>query len=314
MKILWTVSFFLIWDCTVYANEIRTISVDEFNETIMPAIEKAERSIRNFEVELELSEQQKPLNSASDDWKDSGHYARVRVLSDGQRTGKIRIDVFIEKRGGRIIDERSYALCYNGTDGKVVLYGKTLKGERSEVKECIIFPSRSETIRSEMSAGLYANPLILNFLGYIRDGTFSEYLKRFMDPKVVPLLKKPPMNIALVRFENTECVRIQIEATGVVRVTYWLDPAKNYAPLAEEIVHRGDKGKEVVTSFKKVLKFKKLSKSIWFPVRTQIEMGGLRIAVRKTITVSKVKANIQGLKDADFDLCIPDGYKIICGN
>ncbi len=310
MKTLWTVGFFLMCHCTVFANEIRAISVDEFNETIIPAIKKAENSIQNLELEFELSEQQKPLNSTSDDWKDSGHYAKVRLLSDGRREGKIRIDVFIEKYGARVINEKSYGLSYDGKQGKKLVHGKTLKGETSEVRECTILSNRSDTIRSEMSAGLYADPFILNFLGYRTDRSFSEYLKGFMDPKVKPS-SKFSRNIDLVKFENTECVRIQIEATGVVRTTYWLDPARHYAPLAIENVGWDKSGEEVVGSFRKVLKFERISDDVWFPVKTQIEARGIKVDVRKTISVSKVRINIEGLKDGDFDLSIPDDYKII---
>jgi hypothetical protein len=310
MKTLWTVTFFLVCHCTASADEIRAISVDEFNETIMPAIKKGEDSIQNLEVEFELSEQQKPLNSASDDWKDSGHYAKVRLLSDGQRKGKIKIDVFIEKRGGRIINERSYALSYNGKQGKKLFHSKTLKGKTSEVKECTILSSRSDTIRSEMSADLYANPFILNFLGYSRNGGFSEYLKPFMDPKV-----KPPVqfsrNIDLVKFENTESVRIQVRATGVCGTTYWLDPARNYAPLAMKEFDLNKEGQEVIAFSTKVLRFKKTSDHVWFPIKTQIEAPGIKVQVRKTITVSEVRINIDDLRDVDFDLSIPDDYKII---
>lgn len=310
MKTLWTVSFFLMCHCTVFADEIRVISLDEFNETMMPAIKKAEESIQNLGVEFELSEQQKPLNSSSDDWKDSGQYAKVKLLSDGQRKGKIKIDVFIEKRGGRVIDERSYAISYNGKQGKKLLHGKTLKGKTSEVKECTILSSRSDTIKSEMSAGFYGSPLILNFLGYSRDRGFSGYLKAFMDPKVKPS-SKFSRNIDLVKFENTECVRIEIGATAVALSTYWLDPARNYAPLAHKHSYWDKEGKEVVGSFRKVLKFKKMSDDIWFPVKTQIEGRGIKTEVRKTITVSEVRINIKDLKDVDFDLSIPDDYKII---
>ena len=93
MKTLWTVSLVLMCHCTVFASEIRLISMEEFNETIMPAIRKAEDSMHNFEIEFEVSAQQRPLNSTSDDWKDSGQYAKVKLLSDGQRKGKIKIDV-----------------------------------------------------------------------------------------------------------------------------------------------------------------------------------------------------------------------------
>ena len=312
MKALWTVSFFLICHCTVSANEIRVISVDEFNETIMPAIKKAEKSIQNLEIEFEMSGQQKPLNSTSDDWKDSGHYAKVRLLSDGQRKGRIRLDVFVERYGsGKAMREKSYALSYNGKQGKKLFHGKTLKGKTSEVKECTILSSRSETIRSEMSAHQYvATPFILNFLGYSRDGGFSEYLKAFMDPKVKPS-SKFSRNIDLVKFEKTECVRIEIGATGVVLTTYWLDPARNYAPLAMKIVSWDKNGNEIVTLFRKVLKFKKMSDHIWFPVKTQIEGRGIKTEARKTITVSEVRINIKDLKDVDFDLSIPNDYKII---
>lgn len=310
MKALWTVSFFLMCHCSVFANEIRVISLDEFNETIMPAIRKAERTIQNLEMEFELSEQQKPLNSTSDDWKDSGQYAKVKLLSDGQREGKIKIDVFIEKTGGRVINERSYALSYNGRQGKKLFHAKTVQDKTSEVKECTILSNRSDTISSEMSAGFYGNPLILNFLGYRRDRSFSEYLKGFMDPKVEPP-SKFSRNIDLVKFEDTECVRIQIGATGMVLTTYWLDPARNYAPLATKNVAWDKDGKEVVTSFRKVLKFKKMSDDIWFPVKTQIEARGIKTEVRKTIAVSEVRVNMKDLRDVDFDLSIPDDYKII---
>lgn len=310
MKTIWTVTLFLICHCTVSANEIRAIPVDEFNETIMPAIRKAESSIQNLEVDFELSEQQKPLNSASDDWKDSGHYAKWRLLSDGQRKGKIKIDVFIEKRGGRVINERSYALSYNGKQGKKLFHGKTLKGKTSAVKECTILSSRSDTVRSEMSAGLYGNPFILNFLGYGRSRNFSEYLKGTMDPKA-KLPSNFSRNIDLVNFENRECVRIEIGATDVALSTYWLDPARNYAPLAHKHSYWDKEVKEIVGMFRKVLKFKKVSDDIWFPVKTQIEGRGIKIAFRKTITVSQVRINIKDLKDVDFDLSIPDDYKII---
>lgn len=310
MKTLWTVSFFLICHYTVSANEIRAIPVDEFNETIMPAIKKAEKSIQNLEVEFELSGQQKPLNSASDDWKDSGQYAKVRLLSDGKRKGKIKIDVFIEKRRGGTINERSYTLSYNGKQGKKLLHGKTLKGKTSEVKECTILSSRSDTIRSEMAALQYAEPFILNFLGFSRDGGFSKYLKPFMDPKV-----KPPVNfsrnIDLVKFEDTKCVRIQIKAAGVCGTTYWLDPAKNYAPLAMKNFDLNKEGQEVNAFSEKVLEFKKISDHVWFPVKTQEEASGIKTAGRWTITVSEVRINIKDLRDVDFDLSIPDGYKII---
>ncbi len=310
MKTLWTVSFFLVCHCTVSANEIRVISLDEFNQTIMPAIRKAEKSIQNLEVEFELSEQQKPLNSASDDWKDSGYFAKVRLLSDGQRTGKIRIDVFIEKLGGGVVNEKSYALSYNGKEGKKLVHAKTLKDKTSEVKECTILSSRSDTIRSEMAAGLYGNPFILNFLGYRADRAFSGYLEGFMDPNVEPS-SKWARNIDLVKFENTECVCIEIGATGVLLTTYWLDPARNYAPLAERNVGWDKNGKEVVTSFWKVLKFKKMSDNIWFPVTTQIEGRAIGVGFKRTLTVSQVRINMEDLKDANFDLSIPDDYKII---
>lgn len=310
MKTLWTVSLVLMCHCIVSANEIRAISLDEFNETIIPGIRKAENSMHNFEIEFELSVQQRPLSSTSDDWKDSGQYSKVKLLSDGQRNGKFKIDVFIEKRGGSITNERSYAISYNGKQGKILLHGKTFKDKTSEVKEGTILPSRSDTIRSERSAGFYGNPFILNFLGYGKARSFSEYIKRFMDPKAKPSAEFS-RDIDLVKFENTECIRIKIEAMGMVRDTYWLDPARNYAPLAHEYSYWDKEGKEVVGSFRKVLKFKKLSDNIWFPVKTQIEGKGIKVAVRKTITVSEVRANIEGLKDADFDLSIPDDYKII---
>ncbi len=248
IKTLWTIGFFVMCHSTVSANEIRVIPLDEFNETIMPAIRKAEKSIQNLEVEFELSEQQRPLNSTSDDWKDSGYYAKVRLLSDGQRTGKIRIDVFIEKLGGGVVNEKSYALSYNGKEGKKLVHGKTIKDKTSEVKECTILSSRSDTIRGEMGAGLYGSPFILNFLGYRADRGFSGYLEGFMDPNVEPS-SRWSRNIHLVKFENTECVRIEIGATGVVRTTYWLDPARNYAPLAIKDDGWDKNGKEVVTSF-----------------------------------------------------------------
>lgn len=310
MKTLWTVSLVMMCHCPVFASKIRVISVEEFNETIMPGIRKAENSMHNFEIEFEVSVQQRPLSSTSDDWKDSGQYAKVRLLSDGQRKGKIKIDVLIEKRGGRVINERSYAISYNGKQGKKLFRGKTLRDKTSEVKECTILSSRSDTIRSEMSAGFYGNPFILNFLGYGKDRSFSENLKGLTDPKV-----KPPSNwsrnIDLVKFENTECVRIEIEGVGVVRTTYWLDPARNYAPLAHEHRYWDKEGKEVVGLFRKVLKFKKMSDDIWFPVKTQVEGRGIKTQVRKTITVSEVRINIKDLRDVDFDLSIPDDYKII---
>jgi len=312
MKTLWTVSFVLMCHCTVSANEFRAISLDEFNETIMPAIEKAEKSLQSFEVGFELSEQQRPLNSTSKDWKDSGHYAKVKLLSDGQRKGKIKIDVLIEKRGGMVINERSYAISYNGKQGKKLLHGKTLRDKTSEVKEGTILSSRSDTIRSEMSAGFYGNPFILNFMGYGRDRGFSDYLKGLMKTKVKPPSKlKLSRNIDLVKFENRECVRIKIETTGVARSTYWLDPARNYAPLAYEYGYWDKEGKEVVGTFRKVLKFKKVSDDIWFPVKTQVEGRAIKTKVRKIITVSEVRVNIKDLRDADFDLSIPDDYKII---
>ena len=310
MKTIWTVTLFLICHCTVSANEIRAIPVDEFNETIMPAIKKAESSIQNLEVDFELSEQQKPLNSASDDWKDSGHYAKWRLLSDGKRKGKIKIDVFIEKRGGRVINERSYALSYNGKQGKKLFHGKTLRDKTSEVKECTILSSRSDTIRSQMGAGFYGNSFILNFLGYGRSRNFSEYLKGTMDPKA-KLPSNFSRNIDLVKFENRECVRIEIGATDVALSTYWLDPARNYAPLAHKHSYWDKEVKEIVGMFRKVLKFKKVSDDIWFPVKTQIEGRGIKIAFRKTRTVSQVRINIKDLKDVDFDLSISDNYKII---
>lgn len=310
MKTIWTVTLFLICHCTVSANEIRAIPVDEFNETIMPAIKKAESSIQNLEVDFELSEQQKPLNSASDDWKDSGHYAKWRLLSDGKRKGKIKIDVFIEKRGGRVINERSYALSYNGKQGKKLFHGKTLRDKTSEVKECTILSSRSDTIRSQMGAGFYGDSFILNFLGYGRSRNFSEYLKGTMDPKA-KLPSNFSRNIDLVKFENRECVRIEIGATDVALSTYWLDPARNYAPLAHKHSYWDKEVKEIVGMFRKVLKFKKVSDDIWFPVKTQIEGRGIKIAFRKTRTVSQVRINIKDLKDVDFDLSISDNYKII---
>ncbi len=286
------------------------ISVDEFNETIMPAIEKAEKLIQNLEMEFEISGQQKPLNSASADWKDSGSYSKVKLLSDGKRKGKMKIDVFIERRGPKAVSEKSYALSYNGKQGKRLFHSKSLKGQTSEVKECTIVSSRSDSIWSEMAAGSYGRPFILNFLTEGKVSSFSEYLKIFLDPKVKPS-SEFSRNINLVKFENTECVRIQIEATGVVRTTYWLDPARNYAPLAIENVSWNKNGKEVVTSFRKVLKFKKVSDDIWFPVTTQTVGRGIRVETKKTLTVSKVRINIEGLKDVDFDLNIPDDYKII---
>jgi len=310
MKRLWTVSFILMCHCMVFANEIRVISVDEFNETIMPAIEKAEKLIQNLEMEFEISGQQKPLNSTSDDWKDSGSYSKVKLLSDGQRKGQMKIDVFIERRGPKAISEKSYALSYNGKQGKKLFHGKSLKGQTSEVKECTILSNRSDTIRSEMAAGSYGRPFILNFLTEGKVSSFSEYLKIFMDPKIKPS-SEFSRSINLVKFENTECVRIQIEATGVVRTTYWLDPARNYAPLAVENVSWNKNGKEEVTSFRKVLKFKKVSGDIWFPVTTQTEGRGIRVKTKATLTVSKVRINIADLKDVDFDLNIPSDYKII---
>ena len=311
MKTLWTVSLVLMCHCTVFASEIRVISMEEFNETIMPAIRKAEESMHNFEIEFEVSVQQRPLSSTSDDWKDSGQYSKVKLLSDGQRKGRIRIDVFIEKYGERVINEQSYAISYNGKQGKKLLHGKTVKNKTLEVKEGTILPSRSDTIRSEMSAGFYAaSPFILNLLGHGKARNFSENVKGVMDPKV-----KPPSNwsrnIDLVKFENRECVRIEIGATGVVLTTYWLDPARNYAPLAYEYSYWDKEGKEVVGKFRKVLKFKKISDDIWFPIKTQMEARGIKSSIRKTITVSEVIINIKELRDVDFDLSIPNDYKIV---
>lgn len=310
MKTLWTVSFILMCHCMVFANEIRVISLDEFNETIIPAIKRAEKLIQNLEMEFEISEQQKPLNSTSKDWKDSGYYSKVKLLSDGQRKGKMKIDVFIERRGAKAISEKSYSLSYNGKQGKKLFHSKSLKGQTSEVKECTILSNRSDTIRSEMGAGSYGRPFILNFLTQGKVSSFSEYLKIFMDPKIKPS-SEFSRNIDLVKFENTECVRIQIEGTGVLRTTYWLDPARNYAPLAIENVSWNKNGKEVVTSLRKVLKFNKISDAIWFPVTTQMVGRGIRVEIKKTLTVSKVRINIADIKDVDFDLNIPSDYKII---
>jgi len=310
MKTLWTVSLVLMCHCTVFASEIRVISLEEFNETIIPEIRKAENSLRNLEIEFEVSVQQRPLSSTSDDWKDSGQYSKVKLLSDGQRKGRIRIDVFIERRGGSVINERSYAISYNGKQGKKLFHGKTVKDKTSEVKEATILSSRSDTIRSQMGAGFYGDSFILNFLGYGRSRNFSEYLRGTMDPKT-KLPSNFSRNIDLVKFENTECVRIEIEGVGVLRTTYWLDPARNYAPLAHERRYWDKEGKEVVGLFRKVLKFKKVSDDIWFPVKTQIEGRSIKTKVKKTITVSDVKVNIKDLRDADFDLSIPDDYKII---
>jgi hypothetical protein len=309
MKILGAVSLFLVCQCMVFANEIRAISLDKFNETIMPAIKKAEKLIQNLEIEFEVSEKQKPLNSTSDDWKDSGSYSKVKLLSDGQKKGKVKLDVFVERHGTRVVSEKSYSLSYNGKQGKKLFHGKSLKGKTSEVKECTILPNRSDTINSEMGAPFYEIPFILNFLGSGTDLSFSEYMKKFMDPKVKPS-SKFSRNINLVNFQNTECIRIQIEGTGVQRTTYWLDPARNYAPLAIERVDWNKKGEEIVTLFKKVLKFKKMSDGIWFPLTTQIEVKGIKVDVKKTLTVSKVRVNMKNLKDTDFDLNIPDDYKI----
>ena len=234
----------------------------------------------------------------------------VKVLSDGQRKGRIKIDVFIEKSGGSVKNERSYAISYNGKQGKKLFHGKTLRDKTSEVKECTILSSRSDTIRSQMGAGFYGDSFILNFLGYGRSGNFSEYLKGAMDPKA-KLPSNFSRNIDLVKLENRECVRIEIGATDVALSTYWLDPARNYAPLAHKHSHWDKEGKEVVGMFRKVLKFKKVSDDIWFPVKTQVEGGAIKTKVRKIITVSEVRVNIKDLRDADFDLIIPDDYKIV---
>lgn len=311
MKTLWTVSFFLMCHCTVSANQIRAIPVDEFNEAIMPGIKKAEKAIHNFEMEFEMWGQRKRLNSTSDDWKDSGQYAKVRLLADGQRTGRIRLHVFVERWGsGKAMHERSYALSYNGKQGKELFDAKTSKGKTLEVKECTILSSRSDTIRSQMSAGQYVQPFILNFLGFSRDGGFSKYLKPFMDPKFNAPVQFS-RNIDLVELENTECVRIQIKATGVSGTTYWLDPAKNYAPLAMKHFDLNEEDQEVNARSTKVLKFKKVSDHVWFPVKTQTEAPGIKTAGRWTITVSEVRINIKDLRDVNFDLSIPDDYKII---
>ena len=161
-----------------------------------------------------------------------------------------------------------------------------------------------------MGAGFYGDSFILNFLGYGRSRNFSEYLKGTMDPKA-KLPSNFSRNIDLVKFENRECVRIEIGATDVALSTYWLDPARNYAPLAHKHSYWDKEVKEIVGMFRKVLKFKKVSDDIWFPVKTQIEGRGIKIAFRKTITVSQVRINIKDLRDVDFDLSIPDDYKII---
>ncbi len=55
-----------------------------------------------------------------------------------------------------------------------------------------------------------------------------------------------------------------------------------------------------------------MSDNIWFPVTTQIEARGIIVVeVKRTLTVSKVRVNMEDLKDADFDLSIPDDYKVI---
>jgi hypothetical protein len=292
----------------VFANEIRVISVDEFNETMIPAIIKAEQLIQSLEMEFEVSGQQKKPN-ASLDWKDSGYYAKVRLLSDGKRNGKIKIDVFLEKFGTKYVIEKSYSLSYNGKQGRKLLHGKSVKGKTSKAKECTILSSRSDTIRSAISAGLYANPFILNFLSKGPYLHFSEYLEMLMSPEIVSS-PEVSRHINLVKFENTECIRVQIEGKGVLRTTYWLDPARNYAPLAYETIN-WDEGKETYMSSKKVLKFKKISDAIWIPVKTQSETKSDRGGTRKTITVSKVRVNIKDLEDTDFDLNIPDDYKIV---
>lgn len=310
MKKVLTVSVLLMCHCVVFANEIRVISLDEFNGTIVPEIKKSEKLIRNLEMEFEISGQQKPLNSASADWKDSGFYAKVKLLSDGQQKGKIKINVFNEKHGTRAINEKSYELSYNGKQGKKLFHGKSLKDKTLEVKECTILSSRSDTIKSEMAAGLYGKPFILNFLAEGSNPSFSGYLKMIMDPKV-EYSSEFSRNIHLVKFENTECIRIQIEGKGVVRTTYWLDPARNYAPLASETVQWNKSGKEMVTSSRKVLKFKKISDDIWFPVIVQMKGRGIRVESKKILSVSKVRVNMEDLKDDDFDLYVPDDYKII---
>lgn len=118
-------------------------------------------------------------------------------------------------------------------------------------------------------------------------------------------------SISLVKLENTECIRVQIEIKGVYRATYWLDHNRNYAPLAQEVINWDENGKETFMSSKKVLEFKKMSEVIWFPLITQLETRSGRNGTKKTLTVSKVRVNIKNLKDADFDLRIPADYKII---
>jgi hypothetical protein len=293
----------------VFANEIRVISVDEFNETMMPAIIKAEQLIQSLEMEFEVSGQQRRPNT-SIDWKDSGWYTKVKLLSDGKRKGKMKIEVFVEKFGTEIVIEKSYSLSYNGMQGRKLFHGKSVNGKTSEVKECTILSSRSDTIRSAIAAGFYANPFILNFLAEGPYLHFSEYLEMLMSPEVVSS-PEVSRNINLVNFENTECIRIRIEGKGVARHTYWLDPARNYAPLAYETINWDKNGKETYMSSRKVLKFKKISDAIWIPLKTQFETKSDRGGTRKTITVSKVRVNIKDLEDADFDLGIPDDYRIV---
>ena len=297
----------------IFASAIRTISLDEFNSMIMPEIEKCEKLIKNYEMEFEISGQQKALNSASTEWKDSGYYSKVRLLSDGQKQGKIKIDVLEEKRGLRVPEVKSYSLCYNGQKGKKLLHGKSSKGETAEIKKYTILSTRADTIKSEIVAGLYEKPFLLIFLAEGTDLSFSEYLKMFMDPKI-DLSSEISRNMDLVEFENTECIRIQIEASraGVgVRNTYWLDPAKKYAPIAYETVNFDESGKELSMTSKKVLEFKKIATDIWFPAKVQFVTKRSRMETRKTWTTSELTVNIADLEDSDFDLNIPDDYKVV---
>lgn len=313
MKKILTVSAFLMCQSIILASVIRTISLDEFNSVIMPEIEKCEKLIKNYEIEFEISGQQKPLNSASSEWKDSGYYSKVRLLSDGQKKGKIKIDVLEERRGLKVTNSKSYSLCYNGQKGKILLHGKSSKGETSEIKEYEILSTRADTIKSEVSAGLYEKPFLLKFLAEGTDLSFSEYLKMFMKPEI-DTSSKVSRKIDLVKFENSESVRIQIEASAIgggVRNTYWLDPAKNYAPLAYETVSFDENGKELSMTFKKVLEFRKIATDIWFPVKTLFMTKMSRIETKKTLIVSEVRVNIEDLEDVDFDLNIPDDYKMI---
>jgi len=308
MKKIWIVLLFAMCNCVVYADVIREISVAELNETIIPAIENAENLLLNLEIEFEVSGQQKPLGSAK--WEDSGFYANVKLLSEGKKKGKIKIDVFSEKLVGDVINEKSYAISYDGKKGKKLSHGKSSKGKMSKIKECTILSSRSDTIRSEMVAELYSNPFMLNYLVEGFDIPFSEYLKRLTEAKAASSFEGS-INIKLAEFEGTECLFVQMEVEGIIRTTYWLDPARNYAPLAYENINWDNDGKEMVIPFIKVLEFEKVSEDIWFPVKTQAETNTGGAKIRKIFKVSKVRVNIKDLKDEDFDLDIPSDYKTI---